>query len=104
MNLLKGNINLTNEMIDQSKTREELRANDILIDLLKSMKEQEAMLFGLIEQTENQDILDICLMVNEDMQTTFNRFRAIKEGNQAEKYVPGEATRFYQYLEPGHMY
>lgn len=67
MNLLKGNINLTNEMIDACKTREELRDNDILIDLLKSMKEQEPTLYGLIEQTENQDIMDICLMVNDDL-------------------------------------
>lgn len=67
MNVLKGNINFTNELIDNCKTREELRGNEILIELLKSLKEMETMLFGLIEQTENQDILDICLIVNEDM-------------------------------------
>lgn len=78
MNLLKGNINLANEMIDNCKTREQLRDNDVLIDLMKSLKEMEPKLITLIESTENEDVLDVLLLTNEDMHFTFQRFLDIK--------------------------
>jgi hypothetical protein len=34
MNLLKGNINFTNELLDNTKTREELKSNDTVIELI----------------------------------------------------------------------
>jgi len=71
MNLLKGNINFTNELIDNCKSRDSLKSNDTLIDLLKALKEMEAKLFDLIQTTENEDVLNMCLLVNEDMQKTF---------------------------------
>lgn len=48
MNLLKGNINFTNEIIDQTKSKQELKENDTLVDLLKALKEMEEKLFNLI--------------------------------------------------------
>ena len=80
MNLMKGNINFTNEIIDTIKTRAELQSNDTLIDLLKQMKEQEPKLINLIQSTEDDEIMAVCLLVNEDLQKTFNRFKAIKNG------------------------
>jgi hypothetical protein len=48
MNLLKGNINFTNEIIDTLKNKKELKENDMLVDLLKALKEMEPKLFELI--------------------------------------------------------
>jgi GAT domain len=48
LNLLKGNINLTNEMLDNTNTRQELKENGVLLDLLKTMKEMEPKIFELI--------------------------------------------------------
>lgn len=48
LNLLKGNINLTNEMLDNTNTRQELKENSVLLDLLKTMKEMEPKIFELI--------------------------------------------------------
>lgn len=48
MNLLKGNINFTNEIIDNCKTKLEMQQNETLIDLLKALKEMEPKLFDLI--------------------------------------------------------
>lgn len=50
----------------------------------------ESKLITLCEETENEDVLGVCLMVNEDLHFTFNRFRTIKEGGKAEEFVPGE--------------
>jgi len=71
MNLLKGNINFTNELLDSIRTKQELKENDTVLDLLKALKEMEAKLFELIQSCENEDIMAICLLVNEDMQKTF---------------------------------
>jgi hypothetical protein len=71
MNLLKGNINFTNELLDAIKSKQHLKENDTVLDLLKALKEMEAKLFELIQSCENEDVMAICLLVNEDMQKTF---------------------------------
>lgn len=38
LNVLKGNINMTNEMLDETKTRQALKENEILIEMLKTLK------------------------------------------------------------------
>jgi len=67
MNLLKGNINFTNEIMDTCTCKADVRENETLIDLLKALKEMESKLFELIQSVEEEDIMAICLLVNEDM-------------------------------------
>ena len=50
----------------------------------------ENKLFELIQSCENEDIMAICLLVNEDMQKTFQRFKAIKNNERPEAFMPGE--------------
>ena len=78
MNLLKGNINFTNEIMDTCTCKADVRENETLIDLLKALKEMESKLFELIQSVEEEDIMAICLLVNEDMQKTFQRLKALK--------------------------
>ena len=78
MNLLKGNINFTNEIMDTCTCKADVRENETLIDPLKALKEMESKLFELIQSVEEEDIMAICLLVNEDMQKTFQRFKALK--------------------------
>lgn len=40
----------------------------------------EPKLFELIQSSSNEDIMAILLLVNEDLQKTFGRFKAIKNG------------------------
>ena len=71
---------MTNEMLDNIKNREELRTNDIVIEMMKSLKSAEPKLRELIEENlDEEDVMNVCLVVNEDLQVTFTRFRAIKE-------------------------
>ena len=87
LNLLKGNINLTNEMLDNTNSRQELKENSVLLDLLKTMKEMEPKIFDLIQNNDgDEDIMSCCLLVNEDMQKTFQRFKAIKNNEKPEPF------------------
>lgn len=90
MNLLKGNINFTNELLDETRTRQQLKENETVLDLLKALKEMENKLFELIQSCENEDVMAVCLLVNEDMQKTFTRFKQIKNNERPESFMPGE--------------
>ena len=46
----------------------------------------------------------MCLVVNEDMNATFARYKAIKNGQKPEPFVPGEYNNEIHYLEPTHIY
>ena len=106
MNLLKGNVNFTNELLDGCKSRDDLKNNDILIDLMKALKEMEPKLISLIQDSDgiNEDVLNIVLMVNEDLHLTFDRFKEIKDSKKPQRFVPGECRVQCHYLEPTHQY
>lgn len=65
MNLVKGNINFVNEMIDSTKPGD--RSNETLNELFKTLTDMEPKLFGLIGQVENEDVMNLCLLVNDDL-------------------------------------
>ena len=65
MNLVKGNVNFTNEIIDGVKPGD--KGNETLNDLFKTLTQMEPKLFGLIEQIENEDVMTACLLVNDDL-------------------------------------
>ena len=100
MNLVKGNINLTNEIIDSMKPGEK---NETLSDLVNTLTGMEQKLFTLIGQIENEEVMTVCLLVNDDLQKTFKRFHAIKESKRVEPFVPGESTK-NTVLAPTHIY
>ena len=55
-------------MLDNTKHRQELKENSVLIDLLKTLKEMEPKVFELIEKNDgDEDVMNCCLLVNEDM-------------------------------------
>lgn len=104
---MKGNINMVNEMLDNITTRDELKGNDIVIEMMKSLKEGAPKLVQTIEETvDEEDVMNCCMIVNDDIQKTFSRFRAIKENKKPDEFVPGEYTNFdtLQFLEPTHFY
>lgn len=80
MNLLKGNINFTNEVLDNLNTPQEYEQNETISDLLDDLKAMEKKVFEWIENTQNEDVLGLCLLVNEDLQKTFDRQKSIKSG------------------------
>lgn len=65
MNLVKGNINLTNEIIDTLPVGE--RKNEVLSDLYATLQQMEPKLSDLIGKVDNEDVLQVCLCVNDDL-------------------------------------
>ena len=100
MNLVKGNINFTNEMIDQLKPGEQSEA---LEDLYRTLTQLEPKLINMIGQIDDDGVMNMCLIVNDDLHKTFERYRAVKEGRVPEKFVPGESLT-QTMLAPGHVY
>jgi hypothetical protein len=74
-------------MLDNTNSRQELKENSVLLDLLKTMKEMEPKIFDLIQNNDgDEDVMSCCLLVNEDMQKTFQRFKAIKNNEKPEPF------------------
>ena len=74
MNLVKGNINLTNMIIDTSKPSDLTKDDTPLNDLIKTLKEMEPKLFQLVATLEDEEMLKVCLLVNDDLHKTFGRY------------------------------
>lgn len=82
---------MVNEMLDEITTREALRDNEIVIEMMKSFKVSAPGLLKMIDENMDMpDIMNCCMIVNDDLQKTFERFRAIKENQKPEEFIPGE--------------
>jgi len=57
----------------------------------------------MIGQIDDDGVMNMCLIVNDDLHKTFERYRAIKEGRKPEPFVPGE-SKASTMLNPGHIY
>jgi hypothetical protein len=64
------NIILANEIIDSN---EDLQSNEVLKEIIDFLKLMNSKLSNLIQETSNDEIMNICLANNDDMQTTFKR-------------------------------
>ena len=89
MNLVKGNINFTNEIIDGTTPGEK---SETLEDLFRTLTQLEPKLISMISQIDDERVMSMCLIVNDDLHKTFDRYRAIKKGQKPAKFVPGEST------------
>lgn len=50
----------------------------------------EPKLHDKIGKIEDEDITNCLMLVNDDMQKTFQRFKQIKNGQPVDEFVPGE--------------
>jgi len=90
MNLVKGNINLTNMMLDTAKPSEISSPDNPINDLVVTLKSMEPKLFELVSTLENEDMMKVCLLVNDDLHKTFARYEKLKKGKKPDPFVPGE--------------
>ena len=71
MNLVKGNINLTNMMLDTAKPSDLGSGDNPINDLVVTLKDMEPKLFELVSTLENEEMMKVCLLVNDDLHKTF---------------------------------
>jgi hypothetical protein len=91
MNLVKGNINLTNEIIDTSKPADLAKEDNPITDLVRALKDMEPKLFELVATLEDEEMMKVCLLVNDDLHKTFARYEKLKKGKKPEAFLPGES-------------
>ena len=91
MNLVKGNTNFTNEMIDSSKPADLGKDDNPVNDLIKTLKDMEPKLFELVATLEDEEMMKVCLLVNDDLHKTFARYDKLKKGKKPDGFIPGES-------------
>ena len=74
LEIVKSNINLTNEIIDSSNPSEDVSRNDILSDMMKTLKGVEDKLSNLITNMSGNDetMMSYCLELNDDLMKVHN--------------------------------
>ena len=77
--------------------------SETLDDLARTLTQLEPKLISMIGQIDHEEVMAICLLVNDDLHKTFERIKAIKKGSWPAKFIPGEATR-NTLLNPSHIY
>jgi hypothetical protein len=91
MNLVKGNINLTNQIIDSSTPADLKNEENPVNDLVGTLKQMEPKLFQLVATLEDEEMMKVCLLVNDDLHKTFARYEKLKRGKKPEAFIPGES-------------
>lgn len=72
-------------------------------DLFRTLTQLEPKLINMIAAIDDEAVMSMCLIVNDDLHKTFERYRALKKGRKPEKFVPGESTQDTM-LTPSHIY
>lgn len=71
--------------------------------MFRTLSQLEPKLINMISSIEDENITAMCLLVNDDLHKTFERYRAYKKGRKPENFVPGESTQ-QSMLSPSHIY
>ena len=87
---MKGNINLTNEIIDAANPREDPKKNEILSDLITTLKSMEEKLFELISTIDDEGMMNITLLINDDLHKTLGRYKKLERGQKPDGFIPSE--------------
>jgi hypothetical protein len=51
----------------------------------------EPKLFELVATLEDEEMMKVCLLVNDDLHKTFARYTKLKNGKKPEAFIPGES-------------
>jgi len=77
LNQIKGNVNIMNEVVDSTKPG---NLNDTIIDMYNGFKKLIPKIQEKIASCENETVMQACLIVNDDIQKSFQRVKDLKEG------------------------
>ena len=84
---------MTNEMIDTTKPSELQSQDNPIHDLISTLKGMEPKMFEMLSTLEDEEMMKVCLIVNDDLHKTFIRYDKLKRGKQPEGFIPGESQQ-----------
>lgn len=86
LSVLLDNIKLANEMIDAHSKNEEI--NEGLRTIMLTLKELETSLLSAIQdKISHEKLLSICLEINDELNSTSERYNDIKVGKRPKRFV-----------------
>lgn len=53
----------------------------------------EHKLFELLATLDDEEMMKVCLLVNDDLHKTFARYEKLKKGKKPDIFVPGESQQ-----------
>ncbi len=75
-------------MIDAHDPREDAKNNDILTELVQTLKGMENKLRDFIAKQSDEEVLNYVLELNDDLNKTFERYKAIRQGQKPKPFIP----------------
>jgi len=69
-----------------------VREDNPVNDLIRALKEMEPKLFSLVATLEDEEMMKVCLLVNDDLHKTFSRYEKLRKGKKPESFMPGESS------------
>ncbi len=86
LEVVVSNVILANEMIDAHDPSDPVEENETIMDVVNSIKTMEKKLMEIITKIKHEDMMNFCLLLNDDVQKTINRYRKLKHGRKPEKF------------------
>eukprot|EP00357_Protocruzia_adherens_P011590 CAMPEP_0115041390 /NCGR_PEP_ID=MMETSP0216-20121206/45490_1 /TAXON_ID=223996 /ORGANISM="Protocruzia adherens, Strain Boccale" /LENGTH=465 /DNA_ID=CAMNT_0002423001 /DNA_START=54 /DNA_END=1447 /DNA_ORIENTATION=+ len=86
LQIVKDNIVLTNQMIDAADPSDDVNTNEVLKELVQTLKGRETKLMNLIASIEEEDVMNFCLNINDDLHVTLERFNALKRHRKPDPF------------------
>ena len=80
-------------MIDTAKPADLQSPDNPINDLIRTLKEMEPKLFELLATLGDEEMMKVCLLVNDDLHKSFQRFEKLKRGKKPEVFIPGESQQ-----------
>jgi hypothetical protein len=91
-------------MIDAAKPGQEVVENDLIKELVKTLKGMEENLIKLITSVEHEVVMNMTLLINDDLHKTLSRYKKAAKGSKPEPFVPAESTPQGSMINPSHLY
>mmetsp|Transcript_19719 Transcript_19719/g.36327 ORF Transcript_19719/g.36327 Transcript_19719/m.36327 type:complete len:491 (-) Transcript_19719:6025-7497(-) len=109
LGVVEENIQLTNEIIDASDPRDDATRNDILCQLVATLRAMESKLVKLISGVDDDELLNISIEMKDKVDFTLKRFEDLRHGRKPEANrlgyksnpsPPKVEKEFNPYIEP----
>ena len=75
-------------MIDAANCRDGVSSNEILKELIHTLKGMEKKLYSLIASIENEQMMNLTLLINDDLHKTIGRYKKLEARRKPEAFIP----------------
>ncbi len=74
-------------MIDAANPADNVNENDILKELITTLKGMEQKMYNLIAGIEDDNMMNLALLINDDLNKTIGRHKKLEKGKKPEGFI-----------------